>query len=54
MVTGKLDVREAAEHLPDEAEDIVPIGEGGPQQNGLAGRTYVVEEEPAIAEEVTT
>ena len=53
VVTGELDVREAAAQLPDEADYHDPIGEGGPQQNGLAGRTYVAEEEPAIAEEVT-
>ena len=35
VVTGKLDVREAAEHLPNEAEDDTPIGESGPQQNGF-------------------
>ncbi len=53
VVTGKLDVREAAEYLPDEAEDDTPIGESDPQQNGLAEVFHVAEEEIAIAEEVT-
>ncbi len=54
VVTGNLDVREAAEHLSDEAEDDTPIGEGGPQQNGFFAGPYDAEKEPAIAEEVTT
>ena len=54
VVTGKLDVRDAAAQLPDEAEDDVPIGEGGPQQNGFFEGPYGAEREPAIAEEVTT
>ena len=54
VVTGKLDVREAAEQLPDEAESDVPSGESGPQENGLAKGPYDAEKEPAIAEEVTT
>lgn len=53
VVTGKLDVREAAAHLPDEAEDETPIGEGGPQQNSLAEALHNAEKEPAFAEEVT-
>ena len=53
VVTGKLDVREAAAQLPDEAEDDVPIGEGDLQQNGMAGALHNAEEEPAFAEEVT-
>jgi type I restriction enzyme S subunit len=54
VVTGKLDVREAAAQLPDEAENDVPLGESGPQENGLAKGPYDAEKEPAIAEEVTT
>ena len=54
VVTGKLDVREAAEQLPDEAENDVPLGESGPQENGLAKGPYDAEKEPAITEEVTT
>ncbi len=54
VVTGKLDVRDAAAQLPDEAEDDVPIGEGGPQQNGFFEEPHDTEREPAIAEEVTT
>jgi len=51
VVTGKLDVREAAAQL---AEDDVPIGEGAPRQNGFFKGPYDAEKEPAIAEEVTT
>ncbi len=54
VVTGKLDVREAAAQLPDEAEDDVPLGESGLHENGLSRGIYDAEEEPAIAEEVTT
>jgi type I restriction enzyme S subunit len=54
VVTGKLDVREATAQLPDEAENDVPLGESGPQENGLAKGPYDAEKEPAIAEEVTT
>ena len=54
VVTGRLDVRDAAAQLPDEAEDDVPIGEGGPQQNGFFEGPYDAEKEPAIADEVTT
>ena len=53
VVTGKLDVRDAAAQLPDETEDDVPSGESGPQENGLVEVPYDAEEEPAIAEEVT-
>ena len=53
VVTGKLDVRDAAAQLPEEAEDDTPIGEGDPRQNGMAGNIQGAEKEPAIAEEVT-
>ena len=56
VVTGKLDVREAAAYLPDEADDHEPIGEGDPQQNGLAEDIHDIEEstqELAIESEVT-
>ena len=35
VVTGKLDVREAAAQLPDEADDQDPIGESAPLADGL-------------------
>ena len=53
VVTGKLDVREVAAQLPDEAENDNLIGEGWSQENGLVEVPYDLEEEPAIAEEVT-
>ncbi len=56
VVTGKLDVRDAAAQLPDEAEDHVPIGEGDPQQNALVEGIYDTEEhtqELGIESEVT-
>ena len=37
VVTGKLDVREAAAQLPDEADDQDPIGETAPLVDGLPG-----------------
>jgi len=54
VVTGKLDVREAAAQLPDEAEDRETIEECGPMAYGLDEGIYDAEEEPAIAEEVRT
>ncbi len=36
VVTGKLDVREAAAQLPDETDDQDPIEEGGPLADGVA------------------
>ena len=54
VVTGKLDVREAAEQLPDEADSQGPIEEDRSMANGLDEAIYDTEEEPAIAEEVTT
>ena len=49
VVTGKLDVREAAAQLPDED----PMEEDGPLVNGFDEGGQDAEEEPAIAEEVT-
>ena len=56
VVTGKLDVRDAAAQLPDEAEGVVPIGEGDLQHNGLVEGIYDTEEhtqELGIESEVT-
>ncbi|MYF78880.1 MAG: restriction endonuclease subunit S [Chloroflexi bacterium] len=53
VVTGKLDVREVAAQLLEDADDHEPIGQGDPQQNGLAETIHYAEEEPAIAEEVS-
>ena len=36
VVTGKLDVREAAAQLPDETHDQDPIEESGPLTDGIA------------------
>ena len=52
VVTGKLDVREAAAQLEDEADHQGPAEEGSPTADSLGGETYDAEEEPAIAEEV--
>ncbi len=57
VVTGKLDVREAAAQLPDEAEDDVPLGDDGPRENGSTKGIYDVEEstqELGIESEVRT
>ena len=53
VVTGKLDVREAAEQLPDEADSQDPIEEDRSMANGLGEAIYDAEEQPAIEEEVT-
>ena len=56
VVTGKLDVREAAAQLPDEADDQDPIGESGPLADGLPGDLYDIDEsveDSAMEEEVT-
>ena len=44
VVTGKLDVREAAAQLPDEADDQDPIGESGPLADGLPEDLYDIDE----------
>ena len=53
VVTGKLDVREAAARLPDESDHQGPIEEDRSMAGGLDEGIYDAEEEPAIAEEVT-
>ena len=56
VVTGKLDVREAAAQLPDEADDQDPIGETAPMVDGLPGDLYDIDEsveDSVIEEEVT-
>ena len=56
VVTGKLDVREAAAQLPDEADDQDPIGETAPLVDGLAGDLYDIDEsvEDSVMEEEVT
>ena len=56
VVTGKLDVREAATQLPDEAGDQDQIEESGPLTHGIGEDLYDAEEsaeELAIESEVT-
>ena len=56
VVTGKLDVREAATSLPDEADDEEPMDEGGPLADGIAEGLYDPDEsveELAMESEVT-
>ena len=52
VVTGKLDVREAAAQLEDEADHQGPAEEGSPTADSLDEETYDAKEEPAIAGEV--
>ena len=52
VVTGKLDVREAAAQLPDEADHQGSVEEGSPMLDGLDEEIYDSQEAPAIAEEV--
>ena len=52
VVTGKLDVREAAAQLPDKADHQGTVEEGSPKADGLDEEIYDADEEPAIAEEV--
>ena len=56
VVTGKLDVREAAAQLPDEAEDQDPTGETAPLVDGLPGDLYDIDEsvEDSVMEEEVT
>ena len=56
VVTGKLDVREAATQLPDEADDQDPIGETAPLVDGLSGDLYDIDEsvEDSVMEEEVT
>ena len=56
VVTGKLDVREAAAHLPDEADDQDPIEESDPLADGMDEDPYEADnfrEELAMESEVT-
>ena len=56
VVTGKLDVREAAAHLPDEADDQDPIEESDPLADGMGEDPYDADnfrEELAMESEVT-
>ena len=52
VVTGKLNVREAAAQLPDGADYQGPVEEGSPMADGLDEEVYDAEEEPAIESEV--
>ena len=56
VVTGKLDVREAAAQLPDETDDQDPIGETAPLVDGLPGDLYDIDEsvEDSVMEEEVT
>ena len=57
VVTGKLDVREAAEQLPEETNDLDPIEEGYLLADSLDNNSYMPDEssgeEPAMEREVT-
>ena len=56
VVTGKLDVREAAALLPDDPEDEDPIDEGSPLAEDTYGDSHdpdVAAEELAMESEVT-
>ena len=52
VVTGKLDVREAAAQLPGEDDGEESIEEGSPMADGPDEEIYDAEDEPAVAEEV--
>ena len=56
VVTGKLDVREAAAQLPDETDDQDPIGETARLVDGLPGDLYEIDEsvEDSVMEEEVT
>ena len=56
VVTGKLDVREAAAQLPDETDDQDLIEESGPLADGLPGDLYEVNEsvEDSVLEQEVT
>ena len=56
VVTGKLDVREAAAQLPDESDDEEPIDEGGALSDDADGDLYDAgnfKEELAMESEVS-
>ena len=56
VITGKLDVREAATQLPDEDGDHDPIEESAPLADGLPGDLYDIDEsvEDSVMEEEVT
>ena len=56
VVTGKLDVREAAAQLPDEADDQDPIEESDPLADGLPEDLYDIDEsvEDSVVEQEVT
>ena len=56
VVTGKLDVREVAAQLPDEADDQDPIGESYPLADDLPGDLYDTDEsvEDSVLEQEVT
>ena len=56
VVTGKLDVREAAAQLPGEADDQDPIEESDPLADGLLGDHYDIDEsvEDSVVEQEVT
>ena len=56
VVTGKLDVREAAAQLPDEDDNQDPIEESDPLADGLPGDPYDIDEpvEDSLLEEEVT
>ena len=56
VVTGKLDVREAAAQLPGEADDQDPIEESDPLADGLPGDLYDIDEsvEDSVVEQEVT
>ena len=57
VVTGKLDVREAAAQLPDEAGEEEPIDENSPFEDDMDGNPYDADEPveaPAMESEVIT
>ena len=56
VVTGKLNVREAAAQLPDEADDQDPIEESDPLADGLPEDLYDIDEsvEDSVVEQEVT
>lgn len=52
VVTGKLDVREAAAQLPSDADYQDPMEAGAPTADGQGEAIHDPEEEPAVTEEV--
>ena len=56
VVTGKLDVREAAAQLPGEADDQDPIEESDPLADGLPEDLYDIDEsvEDSVVEQEVT